>query len=99
MDNGYHLEACEGEIHLPKIKVKTGISQGDNLSPLLDIAQEREGQGMKRFWIRKWKGQKTRGNRMQIEDEKFVEDLKNHTNYSHFGIEQNASLEYRKLKS
>ena len=156
------LKHNEGEIHLPDVKVKRGIFQGDSLSPLLFciaidplsklIKKENIGyslgksrkrsdkikdlishllfmddlklyaedeKGIERlievvhafskdigmeFGLEKCakctikKGHKTRGDRMEIEDGKFVEDLENDTNYTYLGIEENASLEHRKLR-
>ena len=156
------LKHTEGEIHLPDVKVKRGIFQGDSLSPLLFciaidplsklIKKESIGyslgksrkksdkmkdlishllfmddlklfaedeKGIERlievvhtfsrdigmeFGLDKCakctikKGVKTKGDRIEIEEGKFVEDLEKDADYKYLGIEENATLEHRKLR-
>ena len=44
------------------------------------------------------KGVKTDGDRIEIEEGKFVEELEGDANYKYLGIEENATLEHRKLR-
>ena len=44
------------------------------------------------------KGVKARGDRIEIEEGKFVEDLDIDADYKYLGIEENATLEHRKLR-
>ena len=44
------------------------------------------------------KGKKVKGKNIEIEDGKFIEDLENDVNYTYLGIEENATLEHRKLR-
>ena len=44
------------------------------------------------------KGKKTKGDRIEIEDGKFVEDLESDVDYKYLGIEENSTLEHEKLR-
>ena len=44
------------------------------------------------------KGKKVKGTNIEIEDGQFIKDLESDSNYTYLGIEENATLEHKKLR-
>ena len=44
------------------------------------------------------RGKKIKGSDVEIEDGKFVEDLESDSSYTYLGIDENASLDHKKLR-